>query len=143
MFGFKKSRTQRVKEALREAVSYTDELIRDERLRSDVRSAVRHGAVATQRVRRASGFSGLTARLAADRELRENLRSLLDDVDSAGGRIRRPARHRMRTALVIVGGSGAILAAVPSARRWATKYLPIAADRADPSLATLSEARAA
>lgn len=142
MVGLRKNRTEKVKDALKEALAYTDELIRDERLRSDIRSAVGHGAVATHRVREASGLSGLTARLAADKELRRNLRSLLDDVDSAGKRVQRKTSHRLRNALFIIGGSGAILAAVPSARKWATRWLPVSHNGANPSLATV-EARAA
>jgi uncharacterized membrane protein len=139
MFGLRKSRTNKVRDALKEAVSYTDELIRDERLRSDIRSAVGHGAVATHRVREASGFSGLAARLAADRELRENLRSMLDDVDSAGGRVRRKTSHRVRNALFVAGASGAALAAVPSVRRWAAKRLQVSRNVANPSGTTVEE----
>jgi hypothetical protein len=143
MFGLRRSRTERVRAALKEALSYTDELLRDERLRADVRSAVGHGVVATDRAREASGLSGLTARLAADKELRRNLRSLLDDVDSVGERVRRKTSHRLRNALIVIGGSGAILAAVPSARRWATSRLPRSSDNApNPSLAKV-ESRAA
>jgi hypothetical protein len=124
MFGLRKSRTEKLADALKSALSYTDELIRDERLRSDIRSAVGHGAVAAHRVREDSGLPGLTSRLAADRELRKNLRSLLDDVDSAGGRVRRKTSHRLRNALLVVGGTGAVFAVVPNARRWAMERLP-------------------
>jgi hypothetical protein len=109
MFGSRKSRT---------------ELIRDQRLRSDIRSAVGHGVVAAHRVRDDSGLPGLTSRLAADRELRKNLRSLLDDMDSAGGRVRHKTSHRFRNALLVVGATGAIFAVVPNARRWAMERLP-------------------
>ena len=139
MFGLRPGRMERVKDVLREAVSYTDELIRDERLRSDIRSAVGHGAVATQRVRGASGFAGVTERLVADRKLRESLRSLLADVDRAGGRVRSKTSHRLRNALFVVGGSGVVLAAVPSARRWAAKRLPLSHNGANPSLATMEQ----
>jgi hypothetical protein len=124
MFGSRKSRTERVMDALTTALSYTDELIRDQRLRSDIRSAVGHSVVAAHRVREDSGLPGLTSRLAADRELRKNLRSLLDDMDSAGGRVRHKTSHRFRNALLVVGATGAIFAVVPNARRWAMERLP-------------------
>jgi hypothetical protein len=113
----KQSRMERTKEALREAVSYTDELIRDEGLRSDIRSAVGHGAEATDRVRDDLGAGRITSRLAADKKLRKNLRALLDDLDRAAERMRRKRRHRVRNALLIVAGTGAAVAVIPSARR--------------------------
>ena len=44
MLGFGKSRKERAADALKMAVSRVDELVRDERLRSDIRSAVGRGA---------------------------------------------------------------------------------------------------
>jgi len=131
MLGLGRTRTDRVKDALKEAIAYTDELIRDERLRSDVRSAVGHGAVAANRLQEVSGFSGLTTRLAADRKLRQSLRSLLDDLDHAGGRVRRK-RHRLRNALIVVGAGGAIATAVPNTRRWAAERFTFATNGGDP-----------
>jgi hypothetical protein len=136
MFGFRKSRTERVTDALKTALSYMDDVIRDERLRSDIRSAVGHGAVAAHRVGKGSGAPGLTSRLAADRALRKNLRSLLDDVDSAGGRFRRKTSHRFRNALLVVGATGAIFAVVPNTRRWALERLPASLNGDDASLKT-------
>jgi hypothetical protein len=120
----RQSRVQKVKDALREAASYTDELIRDERLRSDVRSAFGHGAEATDRVRTDIGAADITSRLAADKKLRKNLRALLDDLESAGERVRRKRTHRVRNALLIVAGTGAAVVAVPNARRWVADHIP-------------------
>ena len=120
----RQSRIQKVKDALREAASYTDELIRDERLRSDVRSAFGHGAVATDRVRTDIGAANITSRLAADKKLRKNLRALLDDLESAGERVRGKRSHRVRNALLIVAGTGAAVVAVPNARRWVADHIP-------------------
>jgi hypothetical protein len=131
MFGFRKTRTENVTDALKTALSYTDELIRDTRLRSDIRSAVRHGAIAAHRMREDTSFPRLTSRLAADRELRKNLRSLLDDVDSAGGRVRHRTSHRFRNALLMVGVTGAIFAVVPNTRRWAMERLPAMSPNGD------------
>jgi uncharacterized membrane protein len=138
MKGLEKSRKVKVKDALREAVSYADDLIRDERLRSDLRSAITHGAVATHRVREASGLSGATARVVTDRELRESLRSLLDDLDDAGNRVRRKRSHRLRNAALLVGG-GAVLVALPRARRWVPKQLRVPHKRALAAEATVEE----
>jgi hypothetical protein len=107
-----------VKDALTEAVTYADELVRDERLRSDVRSAYDHGAAATDRVREDLGQANFTSRLATDKKLRRSLRALLDDLDSAGERMRRKRSHRVRNAMLIVVGTGAAVAVIPNARRW-------------------------
>ena len=114
----RQSRMEKVKDALAEVVTYTDELVRDERLRSHVRSAVDHGAAATGRLRHDIGAGNVTSRLAADKKLRKNLRALLDDIDRAGDRLRRKRTHRVRNALLIVAGTGAAVAVVPNARRW-------------------------
>ena len=120
----RQSRMQKVKGALGEVASYTDELIRDERLRSDVRSVFGHGAEATDRVRADIGAANITSRLAADKKLRKNLRALLDDLESAGERVRRKRTHRVRNALLIVAGTGAAVVAVPNARRWVADHIP-------------------
>ena len=114
----RQSQTDKVKEILREIISYADEVVRDERLRGDIQAAVGHGSKASDRVKRDIDAGGITTRLAADKKLRRNLRALLDDLDSASERMRRKKGHRVRNALLIVASSGAVLAAVPNARRW-------------------------
>ena len=115
MFGrTRQSRMEKLRDALREVVVYTDGLVQDERLRSHFRSAVDHGALATKRLRHDGNFS---SRLAADKKLRKHLQALLDDIERVGDRVRRKRSHRMRNALLIIAGSGAVVAAVP-ARRW-------------------------
>ena len=115
MFGrTRQSRREKLRDALREAVVYTDDLVQDKRLRSHVRSAVDHGALATKRLHHDGNFN---SRLAADKKLRKHLQALLDDIERVGDRVRRKRSHRVRNALLIVAGSGAVVAAVP-ARRW-------------------------
>ena len=116
----RQSRTEKVKDALRDAITYTDELVRDKQFRSDLRSAAGHGAEARDRIRANAGNGHFTSRLAHDKKLRKNLRSLLDDLEHAGTRMRRRRSHRVRTALLIVVGAGAAVAVAPRARRWLT-----------------------
>ena len=120
---FRKSRRERVQEVLKSAASYTEDVLRDEQLRSNIRSAAGHAAVAAEHVRKDSGLSGFAARVERDSQLRRNLRSLLDDLDSAGERVRRKKRHRLRNALLIIGGTGVTLAAVPNTRRWVASHI--------------------
>lgn len=113
----RESRMDKAKEALREVISYADEVVRDERLRADIRAAVGHGADASDRVKRAIATGGITTRLADDKKLRKDLRALLDDLDNASARLRRKKRHRARNVLLIVTSAGAALAVVPNVRR--------------------------
>jgi uncharacterized NAD-dependent epimerase/dehydratase family protein len=119
MLGLRRqSRTNKVKDALIQAASYGDELARDGRLRSDIRSAVGHGVAVTDRVRQDVSAARITSRLARDRKLRRNLRALLDDLESATERVQRRRSHRVRNMLLLLGGTGVVVAAVPDTRRW-------------------------
>jgi hypothetical protein len=113
-----------VTEALKTAASYTDDLMRDDELRSSLRSAVDHGKKATRRMEKDTDVSGLVVRIADDKKLRKSLRALIDDLDHASDRIRRKRTHRVRNALLLVGGSGIAVAMLPDARRWITRHMP-------------------
>jgi signal transduction protein with GAF and PtsI domain len=114
----RKTRTEKVTEALKEAASYTDRLVRDRRLRADLRAAVDHGALATLLVRRDVRSSRSASRLASDARLRKSLRAVVDDLESAAGRVRRKRKtHRVRNAFLIVGGTGAAVVAATQGRR--------------------------
>jgi hypothetical protein len=117
----------KAREALRDVLSYADEVVRDERLRADIRAAVGHGANASGRVKRAIDTGGITTRLADDKKLRKDLRALLDDLDNVSTRLRRRRRHRVRNVLLIVTSAGAALAVIPNVRRW------LSSDGSEPS----------
>jgi hypothetical protein len=112
----KESRTEKAKRTTHDVVSYLQEIVRDERLRADVRAAIDHGAVVSNRVKKAIQPDGMTTRLAADRKLRKNLRAMLDDLDDAGDRMRRKKTHRVRNVLVMLVGGVAALLALPKIR---------------------------
>jgi DNA invertase Pin-like site-specific DNA recombinase len=112
------SQMDKAKETLRDVVSYADEVMRDERLRGDIRAAVAHGSKAGDRVRKSVNAGGITTSLASDKKLRKDLRRMLDDLDSASERIRRNKSHRARNVLLIVASAGAALAVIPSVRQW-------------------------
>jgi hypothetical protein len=122
MFGIERqSRMDKVKAALREAVSYADEMASDERLRADLRAAVGHGAEARDRIRKDFEDGGIATRLANDSKLRKTIRAMLDDLDSASDRIRHKKRHRLRNGLLVLGSVGAAAAAIPNVRRWVAR----------------------
>ena len=123
MLSLRKSRTEKATEALKEVVASANELLRDERLRSDLQSALAHGARATGRARQDADLSGMTERLTSDKKLRKNVRAMIEDLDRAGDRVRRRDSHRARNVLLLVGGSGVALAAIPATRRWIGEHL--------------------
>ena len=122
MFGItKESHTEKAKRTTQDVVSYLQEIVRDERLRADMRAAIDHGAEASNRVKKAIEADGVTTRLASDRKLRKNLRAMLDDLDDAGERMRRKKTHRVRNFLVVLTGGVAALLAFPRIRSWFTE----------------------
>ena len=57
-----------------------DEIARDQKLRANLRSAVRHGSSAVQRMGEDTRLQGVTSRIADDDALRKDLRKMLDDL---------------------------------------------------------------
>ena len=114
----RQSQRDKLKEAIRSAVEYLDEIAGDERLRGDVRSAIGHGRDAGDRIMRDLAADDVARRLANDRKLRKKVRVALDDLDSASDRVRRRKRHRLRNGLLVLGSFGAITTLSPKARRW-------------------------
>ena len=134
MIRLRKSRADKVKEALLSAASHADDALRDRRLHNDLRSAARHGDVAAARIRQDVGLSSLLTRLAEDKTLRKNVKALLEDLESAGERIRGKRSHRVRNVLLIAS-AGSTALAVPAGRRWVSTHL-YRTDSATETLAT-------
>ena len=110
MLGTKRTtQMDRIKAAVREAVAYIDEVAHDERLRGDLRSAITHGEDARDRIRKDVAGDGVATRLANDRKLRKKVRAMVEDLDSAGDRLRRKERHRLRNGLLCSGVSERLL----------------------------------
>ena len=120
----------KAKRTMRDVVRYAQDVAQDERLRADVSAALGHGSKAGDRVKQdlASGGDGIYSRLADDKKLRRNLRAMLDDLDAAGDRLRRKESHRLRNAVLVVGGVVAAAVAIPRLRSW------IGGESADPQL---------
>jgi len=118
----------KAKRTMRDVVKYAQEVAQDERLRADVSAALGHGSKAGDRLKQDIESGGIYSRLADDKKLRKNLRAMLDDLDAAGDRLRRKESHRLRNAVLVVGGVVAAAVALPRLRSW------IGGGSADPQL---------
>jgi uncharacterized membrane protein len=79
----------------------------DKKFRKELVSALGHGAAARRRAARRMGFMALAGRLAADEQLRRELREMTDSLRQAWGRAEQKRSHRLRNLLVFVGGGAA------------------------------------
>ena len=120
----RQSQMDKAKETFRDVVSYADEIIRDEKLRGDIRAAIGHGAEASDRLRAEIDAGGLTTRLASDKRLRRKLRATLDDLESAGERLRHRRRHRIRNILLIAAAATGVVAVVVRHRLAHSEWEP-------------------
>jgi uncharacterized membrane protein len=127
MFGRKRSATSAVAEtaaAVSEAVAdaadaaieYVDPLVKDERLREKLATAIVAGAAARNRMRKQTGLIGLARRLAADQVLRAQLAEMAVALDAAQKRAKKARGHRRRNTILFVSGVGMTVAAIPALR---------------------------
>lgn len=120
----RKTQIDEAKQALRDAVAYAEEVVRDEHLRADIRAAVGHGMKASDRLKKEIDAGGISRAMTSDTKLRKNLRAMLDDLDSAGQRMRRKKRHRARSVLQVIAGAGAVVAAMGGLRHVLARRTP-------------------
>lgn len=138
MFGFnRESRADKVTEALKTAASYADDVLRDSKLHGDIRSAADHSSVVAARVQKDLGSVALVTRLIEDKKLRKHLKALIEDLDSAGTRMRRKRSHRLRNALLIAG-VGSLVVAVPDVRRWVSTHVHVGDNGGSETIATVT-----
>jgi uncharacterized membrane protein len=121
---FRRSRTTALKENAASGTDLAVELAQDKKFRQQLASAVGHGAVARRRAVRQIGVIALVSRLAADRELRRQLLQMTQNLQKAWTRVEKKRSHRLRNSLLVAGGLGGAMAAVPQSRRWLSARLP-------------------
>ena len=84
-------------------------LASDRKFRKQLLSAVGHGAVARRRAQRRIGLTAVASRLAADDQLRRELREMAENLRKAWERVEQKRSHRFRNVLLIlVGGATAV-----------------------------------
>jgi uncharacterized membrane protein len=111
-------RGQAVIGAAEELSSYGGEVLEDEKARGRLVAALSAGLAARQRAKRQTGLSGLLRRLAEDPAFRADAMAVVASLQQVRQRVDRRRSHKLRNALLFLGGAGAATAvvAVPAVR---------------------------
>jgi uncharacterized membrane protein len=108
-----------VKETAERGQTLALELAHDRKFRKQLLRAIGHSAAAKERARRRIGLTATAKRLAADEQLRDDVRAAALALQKAWSRVERKRSHKLRNTLIVVGAGGATAAAaVPQARHW-------------------------
>ena len=101
---------------------YVERAIKDDEFRDDLKNAFVAARDVYDELMGPRGVSGKAVRVASDTEMRENLRSAVDDLRSAAGRIQHGPGHKGRNMLLVTGIALGILLFNPltgaDTRRW-------------------------
>ena len=101
---------------------YVERAIKDEEFRENLKNAFVAARGVYDELMGPRGVSGKAVRVASDKDLRDNLRSAIDDVRSAADRIQRGPSHKGRNLLLVTGIAVGIFLFNPmtgaDARRW-------------------------
>ena len=121
---FRRSKATVAKEKAASGTDLAVTLAQDKKFRQELMSAIGHGAGARRRVARQIGLMAVVSRLAADKELRRQLRQMTRNVQTAWTRVEKKRSHRLRNLLIVLGlGGVAASAAAPPVRRSVSRRL--------------------
>jgi uncharacterized membrane protein len=114
---FRRGKREMAKEKAVSGADFAVALAKDKKFRKELTSALGHGVSARRRAARQIGVTALVSRIAADKELRRQLRQMARNAQSAWTRVEKKRSHRLRNSLILVGAGGAAAAAaVPQVR---------------------------
>ena len=111
MFG--RTKTQAVKDHAASSKEFALALSRDKKFRKQLTSAIGHGAKAKKRAAKRVGFLAAVTRLAGDKQLRQEIEKMSNDLQHAWNRVEKKQKrgHKLRNAVVVVAGAGAAVGA--------------------------------
>jgi len=102
---------------------YVERAIKDEEFRDNLKNAFVAARGVYDELMGPRGVSGKAVRVASDKDLRDNLRSAVDDLRSAADRIQRGPSHKGRNLLVVTGIAVGVLLFNPMTGTGARKWL--------------------
>ena len=102
----------KTRERVSDVKPYVERAIKDEEFRENLKNAFVAARGVYDELMGPRGVSGKAVRVASDKDLRDNLRSAIDDVRSAADRIQRGPSHKGRNLLLVTGIAGSRLAFV-------------------------------
>jgi hypothetical protein len=112
----------KTRERVSDVKPYVERAIKDEEFRENLKNAFVAARGVYDELMGPRGVSGKAVRVASDKDLRDNLRSAIDDVRSAADRIQRGPSHKGRNLLLVSGIAIGIFLFNPmtgaDARRW-------------------------
>ena len=112
----------KTKDRVSDVKPYVERAIKDEEFRDNLKSAFVAASDVYNELMGPRGVSGKAVRVASDKEMRENLRSAIDDLRSAADRIQHGPSHKGRNTLLITGIALGILLFNPmtgaDTRKW-------------------------
>ena len=111
-----RTKTQGLRERATSATELAASLAKDKKFRQELLSGISHGVIARRRAARRLGFIAAATRIAADIELRNELRRMSTNLERAWSRVEKKRSNNLRNVL-IVAGLGAAAAAVSQRRR--------------------------
>jgi len=101
---------------------YVERAIKDEEFRDNLKNAFVAARDVYDELMGPRGVSGKAARVASDKDTRENLRSAIEELRSAADRIQRGPTHKGRNLLLVTGIALGILLFNPltgsDTRKW-------------------------
>jgi hypothetical protein len=114
----RRSKTTVVKKNAAAAAALAAQLAADKKFRKQLLRAAGHAATAQRRARRGFGLLAPLRRLAADQQLRSDLRQMVQELDAAWARVEKKRSHRLRNSLLAAAGASATAAAaLPQSRQ--------------------------
>src|SRR5205809_6989821 len=106
---------------------YVERAIKDEEFRDNLKNAFTAARDVYDELMGPRGVSGKAARVAADQDVRDNLRSAIEELRSAAARIQQGPTHKARNTLLVAAVAPGILLfnphTGPRARNWLTDPL--------------------
>jgi len=112
----------KTKDRVSDVKPYVERAIKDEEFRDNLKSAFVAARDVYDELMGPRGVSGKAVRVASDKDLRENLRSAVDDLRNAAERIQHGPSRKGRNLLLVTGIAVGILLFNPmtgaDARKW-------------------------